>query len=142
MSAHEYNPADVDCLYALIPLSGFAEDAVITIEEQNDGYGVVVGVDGDGTFYKDNKEIAEITIHLMQSSQSNDVLSAAYQADRLASGGAGVVPFLLRDKNGTSLFATDTARITKRPPMEYKEKPGPREWKLKAIGYKLFVGGQ
>src|SRR5207245_2623661 len=122
---HEYDPDQVDILFGLAPLSGFSEEDMVTIEEDNENFITVIGVDGQATRSKQKARIATITVKLMSSSSSNAYLSAVLAAHLLASGGAGVVPFLIRDRNGTSLFATDKAWISKVPPVTYSSKAGP-----------------
>lgn len=141
MSFHEYDPDQVDVIFALAPISGFSEDDMVTIEEDEDGFILVTGVDGEFTRSKVKGVSAKVTIKIMSSSRSNDALSAIYEADRLAPGGAGVVPILIRDNNGTSLFASDKAWIIKRPPRTFGKQAVPVEWQIQVIDQKWFQGG-
>lgn len=140
-SFHEYDPDQVVILFAGIPLSGFADDEMISYEEDEDAFTVKKGVDGAITRVKNLGQVVEITVKLMQTSRSNAVLSALHEQDRLQPGGAGVAPFGMQDGNGTSLFATDKCWIAKRPPVSYGKDVGPREWKFHATNYAWFEGG-
>jgi hypothetical protein len=141
MTTKEYDPTEVDVLFGLAQLSGFAENTMVKVAFENKRFELVQGVDGQTSRSKNKKRSALVTVSLMQTSASNSYLSAAMALDDLAPAGAGVVPFLIRDKNGTSLFASDEAWIEKEPDIEYAEKPGPREWQIRVVGYTNFVGG-
>jgi hypothetical protein len=138
---HEFDPDQHDVLFALVPMSGFAEDLMVTIEEDEDAFTIKKGVDGDISRSKNMGQTALVTIHLMSTSKSNAVLSALHDQDRKAAGGAGVAPILIRDRNGTSVFASDKAWIEKRPTVTRGKEADAREWKIRVINYEFFEGG-
>jgi hypothetical protein len=138
---HEFDPQLVDVLFATRQLSGFSEDTLITYEEDEDKFVDVQGVDGDVTRSKRAGTKGTLTIALMSSSASNDFLSGIHNLDRLEDGGAGVSPLLIRDRNGTTLLATDTSWIIKPAPMTLGRQAQAREWQIRVVGGALNVGG-
>jgi hypothetical protein len=138
---HEYDPDQHDCLFALVPMSGYAEDAMVTIEEDEDAFTIKKGVDGAISRSKNLGQTALVTVHLMSTSKSNATLSGLHEQDRLQPGGAGVAPILIRDRNGTSVFSSDKAWIEKRPTVTRGKEATPREWKIRVINYAFFEGG-
>jgi hypothetical protein len=141
MTTHIYDPTEVDVLFALVPISGFSDDSMVEFAEDEDGFILVRGVDGNFTRSKIAGRSGVLTISLMQSSRSNDVLTAIYTADMLKTGGAGVVPTMVRDKNGTSLIVADKSWVIKPADQKFGKQAGPREWKIQLVGHKNFIGG-
>jgi hypothetical protein len=136
-----YDPTDNDLIIGVAPMSGFAADTMFSHEFESDGFTDVVGVDGDVTRVVSKDTRSTITLSLMTSSLSLDFLSGLYNADRLATGGAGVVPVAIRDKGGSTLFATDTAWIMKMPPIKRGKEPEAIEVKIRCVGGVCIVGG-
>lgn len=141
MGIKHWNPDQVDVIFGGIPLSGFSEDSIIKLTESNDRFVLTAGVAGDLTRSKDPATVGILTIELMLSSKSNDVLSAMHQADILAPGGAGVVPSAVNDRNGTGLFVAPESWIVKFPDWELAKKVGKVSWSIQVVNYTLFIGG-
>lgn len=138
---HEFDFDQIDCIFGLAPIDGWDEDSVITIEEDEEAFLLKKGVKGDITRSKNHGVTASVKLVLMSSSQSNDFLSALAKLDRSKAGGAGIVPILIRDRNGTSLFASDQAWIEKIPPVVYGKQATPREWTIRVVDYVSHIGG-
>lgn len=136
-----YDPDQFDTIVGTVALSGFAENEMVMIEEDAPLFTIKKGVDGDVSRSKNLARTALVTVKLMSTSQSNAYLSGLALADLAASGGAGVIPILLRDRNGTSVFATDTCWIEERPKPSKANEATVNEWKLRCVGYVFFEGG-
>jgi hypothetical protein len=136
-----YDPENVDVIYAGVPLSGFAEDTFVTIEAEGDDWLEVDGVDGDLTRSKNSAQKFKVTFHLMSSSKSNAHLSALRQLDVSETGGAGVSPIMIRDRNGVSLFVADKSWIMKPPTATYGKQATVREWTVRVKGATFLDGG-
>jgi len=136
-----YDPSEVDVLIGMVPISGFAEDEFISIAVDEDSFTTVTGVDGETTRSKAMNRNATVSVKLMQSSQANAYLSALHLLDLVTPGGAGIVPVLIKDKQGTSLFECATSFIVKFPDQPYAKAAGPREWSVKCVGALMFLGG-
>lgn len=141
MTTKTYDPDQVDVLFGLVPLTGWADGSFITITYDEKTFTVKSGTDGQFTRSKRKGRIATVTAKLMQSSDSNAVLSAAHEADYQAPNGAGIVPLLVRDKGGTTLFACAEAWVTGLPDQDFDREAGSREWEICATNPTALVGG-
>jgi len=128
MSVRNYDPANVSMFFGPIEVNGFAQDAAISVEHDEDDWSLVVGVDGEGTRSKTSNASGTITVSLMQSSPANDLLSAHRTLDKNTPGGIGGVPLLIKDNSGTSIYAAETAWIQKAPTAELNREASTREW--------------
>lgn len=141
MILKHYDCKEIDVIVGGLEISGWAEGAFVEFDSAEEGWTTLVGTDGIVTRVKNENEMVRVTLKLSQSSDSNAVLTALYDIDRASPGGAGVVPILIRDKQGTSLFASDKAWVVKKPAVTYDKTPTPREWMIDCAGGKNFVGG-
>jgi hypothetical protein len=139
--AKYYDADQITVSVAGIPLGGYAEGEFLRIEQESDDFEDVVGTDGEVTRSKTNDTRANVTILLMQSSDSNDLLSALSNTDRRAPNGAGVGAFLVRDRNGRALY-TGAASWVKRPPnATFDRTATAREWQIRVANLERFDGG-
>lgn len=140
MTTRIYDPNEISVSLAGVPLSGFADGEFISIAMESDAFSDVVGTDGEVSRSKSNDRRATITISLMQTSPSNDRLSALHNLDLAANNGAGVGAFLVRDRNGTSVFEADECWIMKAPDVSFDRTATSREWTLRAASLNRFDG--
>lgn len=119
-------------------LAGFGDDT-ISIEYQEDQVEVVRGADGEVTRVIHAVDDVQITITLKQSSQSNDFLSALWNADKLT--GAGILPWATVDGSGTTLVAASECFVTKPPKIDYGKSAKDRVWTLHTGPAVVNIGG-
>lgn len=141
MGVKTYDPSNVSMFYGAIEMQGFAQDAAISVEHDEDDWTLVTGVDGEGTRSKTSNSSATITVSLMQSSVVNDLLSAERELDRLAPNGTGGKPLLIKDNSGRSIYAAQTAWIQKAPSAELNREATTREWVFRTDNLVAFHGG-
>jgi|WetSurMetagenome_2_1015567.scaffolds.fasta_scaffold23242_2 hypothetical protein len=142
MSMKEYDSNEVDVIVAGIPIaSGRGKGEFLKIAANTNAFTHVKGVDGQGSRARTHDDSALATITVMQTSDSNALLSALYTLDTNAPGGAGVGPFLVKDKQGTSIFAAAECWIEKIPEVTYAGEVGERQWPIRIDSLKPFVGG-
>jgi len=141
MALFDYSPDEVDVLVAGIPITGWADGEFLTIEMTTDAFTSVVGTDGEVTRNRSNDNRATATVKLMQSSASNDLLSALYNTDRLARNGAGIGAFLVKDNQGRSLYAAAECWIRKHPDISFDREATAREWVIEIADLQVFTGG-
>lgn len=121
-----YDPRRVIITIGGVPMMGFADGTFIAIERDQDAFSKVTGADGETARSKSNNRAGSIALTLMQTSISNDVLESFAARDELA--GAGIVPILVKDLNGGSVFFSATGWVRKRPGAEYSKEIGNRQW--------------
>ena len=137
----EYDPAQIAVSVAGITLKGWADGEMVRIEQDNPAFEDVVGTDGEVTRARTSDWRATATIRLMQSSPSNDLLSALHILDKNTPGGVGVGAFSLRDKNGTTLILAEKCWISKGPDGSWDRTPTEREWIVRIAKLVAHYGG-
>ena len=142
MSFKVYDANEVSVIIAGLPIeSGYDDGEFLRIEQEADDFLDKVGTDGEVTRSKSNDRRATATVILMQSSDGNNLLSALNNIDRLAGNGAGVGPFLVKDRQGLSLYAAAECWISKPPDVSFDREPTPREWTIRIAVLERFDGG-
>jgi hypothetical protein len=136
-----WDPDQVDCILGGFAMSGFADNSMIEFEEEGDRFSEVDGIDGGLTRSKKIVRKGTLTVHLANTSKSNDVLTAIHTTDINAPGGAGVIPGLIRDKNGSTLYALPECWVMGFPKDEFTDKASERAWKVRCVNYIPFLGG-
>lgn len=137
----EYDPDQVSASVNGVPLSGFADGEMIGVERQGDDFEDVVGTDGEVTRSKSSDNRATVTVRLMQSSPANDLLSAMRTLDKASPNGAGVGPFMLRDKQGRTILLAEKCWIAAPPKSSWDRTAKEREWKIRCASLVEFHGG-
>jgi hypothetical protein len=140
MGLKHYAPKDYDCIVGVAVISGYGEDTMIGVEQTEDTFTVTAGADGEITRVKSHNRTHRVTLTLMQNSPSNEVLAALHQADISADGGAGVVTFLLRNKNGSTLIASAACWVVKSANVTLSKGAQGREWMIDLVDPSVFVG--
>jgi regulator of RNase E activity RraA len=120
---------------------GLADGQFIQIVQPTDFAQTVVGTDGEVVRSRSNDYRAQITLSLLQTSEANDILSAAYNADRTSSNGV-VVAIAIRDAgNGRQLYAASEAWIGKAPDVTFDRTATARQWRIDCANLARFDGG-
>jgi hypothetical protein len=136
-----YDPDQVSVIAFGILIEGWADGEFITIENESEAFTDKIGTDGEVSRSKSNDDRATATIKLMQTSSSNALLTGVYQLDRALPNGAGVGSFMVRDRQGTSLYAAAEAWIQKVPDVSFDREATTREWKIRLAKVNHFTGG-
>lgn len=134
-----YDPKQVAVICGSKIISGYADGTFVVVERNEQAFNLKVGVDGEGARAKSNNKSGKITITLLQSSQSNDDLSAFAAADELT--GEGVFPCTVKDSSGTTLCAAATAWVQKMANPEFSGEIGQRVWVIESDEVDMLVGG-
>ena len=138
MPARTYDAKEVQIIVGGQKIQGFAQGAMIRIKRNEDAWSLSVGVDGEGSRSKSNNFSASIELELQQTSDSNEYLSGLAIADEVSN--SGIFPLLVKDSNGTSIYAAETAWIKKLPDSEFNDEIQSRVWMLETDNLQVFVG--
>lgn len=122
-------------------VDGYADGEFVTLEWAEEAFKTVVGTDGQVARSKNMNKLATITVKLLQTSSSNALLSAIHIQDRAAANGAGVGPFLIRDRQGATVYAAEKAWIKKAPNVSLDKTATSREWVFEALLDVFIEGG-
>jgi hypothetical protein len=126
--------------FATFPIeSGRGPDTVLEFVQQEDDFGYVEAVDGEGCFYENGKRYALATLTLMQTSAGNAVLGAIHIASKAA--GGLPAPLFIEDRIGTEKIVSEAALIMKTPDLTVAREPGTRLWVVGVHSPKWIVGG-
>lgn len=113
---------------AILVDSGFADGEFCRVEQDEDDFKKVVGTDGSVTRSKTNNRTARITIILNQTSESNQAFTALRTLDISTPNGAGIVPVLIKDRQGNTVFEAEHGWIAKAPDVSFDRVSTNREW--------------
>jgi len=134
-----YDPKQFSNILGGKVISGYADGTFIKISRNEQAFNLKVGVDGEGTRAKSNNRSGKIEFTLMQSSSSNDDLSAIAALDDNAN--LGAVPYSGRDGSGRTVASALTAWIQKIPDTEFAKEVATRTWVIETDDLSMFIGG-
>lgn len=120
-------------------LSGYATDSMVDVERNSDTFEMYKGADDTATrIYKADTAL-KITVHLAQTSNSNDILSALYNND--ATTRNGIFSVLITDNTGRSRYFAEEAYIGMVPAASYSNSMNTRQWVIHAPNSNIIMGG-
>lgn len=135
-----YTAKQVVIEVAGVRVEGYADGEFLTIEKNSDDVVQAVGSDGEVAVGYTADDTAKITIKLLQTSASNDDLSAMRtRAKRLGQPGLG--PLFIRDMGGRAVYQAPQCWILKPPDPSFDKTPKEREWVLGAVLEDRLDGG-
>jgi hypothetical protein len=124
-------------VFGAFSIEGYAKDSMIDVAFKENRINSDQGVDGEVTRVITGKKLATITIKLMQSSLSNDMLSSIFNADTL---GNIPLPLIIKDLKGTTVFSAVAAWIEKYSDCTFGSDAQIREWSI-AAPLDAWIGG-
>jgi hypothetical protein len=119
--------------------SGRGDDTFIKISQKTKRFSSKAGIDGEVTRTESKDDTHTVEITLMQTSDGNAIMSALHQADRLTR--QGIVPIMIKDRQGNSVFGSLEAWITGWPDRTYKKEADVIVWELEVANPDRFEGG-
>lgn len=126
-----YDSNQISIMIGPVPIAGgYADGEFCKIHKNTDDFIMVVGTDGSVTRSNTNDDSHEVTITLMQSASANNALSALRNLDKITPNGAGVGPLLIRDRQGTTVFAAAHCWIAGPPDAVFDRGATGRAWKI------------
>lgn len=139
MSFYQYDASQVIVVFDGTPLTGWADGTFVTVEFDEQQWNKVTGAGGDTQRSKTNNYAGKVTVTLLNGSVSNDVLSAAWNADRVDNTGKG--PIIVKDLSGTTIWQAKNAWIQQMPSQGYGKDAETREWVLDTDELSGVAGG-
>lgn len=125
MTVNTYNPSDVRLTIGGYQLAGWNS---ITISRNRQGFIPIPGIRGKHTRVPTNDTSATITISMIQTSPSHDVMSYIHELDLTE--GTGRLELSLRDASGRSVFNSIEAYIIGYPETVYSDDFEYRLWSI------------
>lgn len=139
MAVYTYSAEEVQIIVGGAKISGLADGTFVTVSRDEQAYNKVTGADGTTSRSRSGNRAGTITLTLQQTSPANDTLMAYLAADEAAD--SGVVPVLIKDNSGNSLFASSAAWVQQMPDAGFSKEVSEREWVLDCARIDAFVGG-
>ena len=139
MGTKTYDPAQIIATVGPAIITGFADGTFVKASRETDTFTDYAGADGEVTRARSRDKRGTVEFTLSQASPSNDLLSALATMDEQL--GTGIVPFLLKDVNGTTLCAGGEAWVKKPADVEYGKEVGTRAWTIRVARLLTFAGG-
>lgn len=140
-----YSPEDVVILIThpriSHTISGTAEGTFVSYARTVPRSTLTVGADLHAARTMRRNKAGTVTITLMQSAESNDVLSMLAQNDENAHNNDWIFSLTIKDLQGRSLFFAPQAFIGNDPETSYGTDLGTREWTIEVIGVQRYDGG-
>lgn len=133
-----YNPAKVVLTFLGQIITGYAPGSFVKAARNKDTYTYTPGADGKGCRTLNPDKSGRVTVTLMQSSPSVDVLSAAQILDELE--GTGTGPLMVKDLSGTLVVSAENAWIVKPADVDFAAEVGNREWIIEAEELRIAGG--
>jgi len=123
----QYDPTKVSVVMGGVPLRGFADGDMVSIEYTNDQRSVHVGTQGEGRHIKSNDLSGTATVRLADYSPSNDALMLIHRADT-------PLPLVVTDKStNAGLFFAASAMVQRVPNMVKGSEASMNEWVLEFV---------
>lgn len=135
-----YDAAAVSLIFNNQVITGIQDGTFVEVARDEDSWFLHSGGDGESVRSRNNNRAGTIKFTLMQSSPSNDVLSALATLDENT--GTGAKPVMVKDLLGSTLCEGAQAYIQKPADVTFaKEANEPREWTLRVPDLRMLVGG-
>lgn len=134
----QYDPKSVYFSYAGNLLTGYADGDFFSAKRTSDSQSLTVGAGGEGCFIKSADRSGEVTLTLLRSSRSNDILSALYKQQEIL---PVPQPLFAKDGLGTSIVSGVEALIKKMPDLSFAKDMSTVEWVFLVAELETFIGG-
>jgi hypothetical protein len=127
MAFLQYDPLKVTVTVSGIPMTGWADGEMITVEDAVDKRSKHIGTGGEGRHIKSADKSGTITIRLSDYSPSNAALNTIDEVDE-------PVPITVTDKTSNAdLFFADSCALVKLPNMVKGAETSINEWAFQYI---------
>lgn len=142
-----YNLAGLTQTLGAFPLSrgagasGYGPDVVISLKKKEPDFKSIVGADGTVTWVATNNNQHELEITTMQSNSPTNGYLSSVRATAFAAGVPLVLPYILKDENGTTVFSASKCVLTGPADAEYGADAKPRTWKFECDPELNLIGG-
>ena len=135
-TVNTYNPSDVYLIICGHQCTGWQD---ITVERSTPAFKHIKGIRGKHTRVRDVDSSAIITITVMQTSETNDILSEVHRQD--IENGTGRLELSLIDRSGSTLISSIEAYITSYPSKTFSDTIEFIPWTIQCQSTESFVIG-
>lgn len=138
-----YDPSAETVVACGIPIDkeAYADGTFIEVTRLTDTWVDVSGTGGGVARAKQLDRRGTITVTLLQTAPVNAALSAMAVLDENTEGGAGVLPSLVKDRVGLSLYEGLESWVVKMPDVTLEKGVTARQWQIRCAVLEMFEGG-
>lgn len=140
-----YSPEDVAIVIAndnfSHTISGTAEGTFLTITRVVPHATLYTGADSTNARVVRSVKNCDVTLTLMQTSESNDILSQLLLLDEDSRDGSDTFSITIKDTMGRTVASAPVAFIGTSPDISFGVDIDERDWVIHAIGMNIFEGG-
>ena len=134
-----YDPAQVSLVVGGNIISGFSDGSMIKVSRDEATFSLKTGADGELARTRNHNRQGKVVVSLMQTSQSNLVLSSLHNIDELTGVPAGSLR--LADALGNTVLSGDNCFIEKLADVGYSKDLEIREWTICVPKLDGVIGG-
>lgn len=136
MSVKTYDPANVAVTVSGVLLSGFPAGTFVSFEPNTDSFTLTTGCDGESCRSKTNNRSGRLSLTLLQSSESNQVLSALHNIDLVTPNGDGLFPVFIKNLiSPLDTLLMEKSWVVRPPTKEYALDISNRVWLIETDFY-------
>lgn len=135
-TVNTYSPTDLSLSFGGYQIAGWDS---ISIVRNAPSFVTVRGIRGKHTRVPSGDTSATITVSILQTSPSNDVLSEVHRQD--IESGTSRLDIMLKDSSGNSVFSSDEAYIVSYPETTYSNGFEYRSWTIYCQTTKSYIVG-
>jgi hypothetical protein len=122
-------------------VTGYMEDSFVSVTPDVETWTHVTGADNHATRVYNANRSGKITLSLLQSTNSNDILTQLWERDAALKNSQGLFTILVADKSGRSVHSSLEAYIGKRPDAVYGNGVNGREWVINCTNLVHSIAG-
>lgn len=137
----KYAPDDVSSSVGTQAVTGVKEGTFIEADRDVDMASMEAGSDGEVTLIISPIMTGKVKFTLQQASPLNDYFTTLQQAIQNKDTTNGIVPLLVKDKNGTTVIQSQQAIIQKPVKVTFADKTEGREWTFLCPYLDIAAGG-
>lgn len=134
-----YDPKAVIITFGALIVTGYVDGTYLTAAYDGDQFEKIRGTDGGVDRINKNINDLLLTLTIKQTSPTNTALTEIARQDRIAN--LGVLPFLVKELNGTTLISAPQAWIKKQADVSYGSGIEGREWTFDTGPAEMSTGG-
>jgi hypothetical protein len=138
-----FNPKDVTVIISRgevsHTVSGFQENQLLTVAQDKPRYAKYTSADDIHSRVYSGDTSATITLHLNQTSASNDILTQLHLLDVRTN--TGFFSIIIKDNSGRSVVYSQEAYIAEIPSSNFGTSVEARDWVISASRCETYLGG-
>lgn len=104
-----WDASELNVIIGVIPLSGLSDGDSVTARRTTDFYVSRAGMKGSVARARQTDKRGQVEVHLLQTSEANDLLSALCNLDSLTVDGKAVFPITIADLSGRTVISAGQA---------------------------------